>query len=74
MTLSKAKEGIQDRYLQDIKDKGVPVRVVMVNGKELTGKVTGFDTFTILVNTAGVEVMVYKSAVAVIGPSRSEVR
>jgi len=64
----KSKDSIQDRYLQGMKDKGVTVRIVMTNGKQLTGTVIGFDTFTILISAGGVEVMVYKSAVTVIGP------
>jgi len=68
----KSKGSIQDRYLQDMKDKGVTVRIVMTNGKQLTGTVAGFDTFTILISAAGVEIMVYKSAVAVIGPVTPE--
>ncbi len=66
--MPKSKDSIQDRYLQGIKDQGVTVRIVMTNGKQLTGTVVGFDTFTILISAGGVEVMVYKSAVAVIGP------
>ena len=70
--MPKSKDMIQDRYLQGIKDQGVTVRIVMTNGKQLTGTVAGFDTFTILISAGGVEVMVYKSAVAVIGPVGSE--
>ncbi len=70
--MSKDKESIQDRYLQQLSEKRTSVRVVMTNGKQLTGTVAGFDAFTILVSTGGVEVMVYKSAVAVIGPAGSE--
>jgi len=68
----KSKDSIQDRYLQGIKDQSVTVRIVMTNGKQLTGTVVGFDAFTILISAGGVEVMVYKSAVAVIGPVGSE--
>jgi len=42
---------------------------VMVNQQQLVGKIAGFDAFTILISAKGVEIMVYKSAVAVIGPA-----
>jgi host factor-I protein len=71
--LSTSKGNIQGPYLQAAKDKETVVRIVMVNGKQLSGKITGFDTFTILVEISGIEVMVYKSAIAVVGPAAGTV-
>lgn len=52
-----------------MKDEGTVMRIVMVNGKQLSGKLADYDTFTVLVDISGVEVMVYKSAIAVLGPA-----
>lgn len=70
--MTKDKGGIQDQYLKQMQEKGLTVRIVMVNGKELVGTIAGFDAFTVLVSVGGVEVMVYKSGVAVIGPTGSD--
>jgi len=70
--VAKERESIQDKYLREMCDKGTVARVVMVNQQQLVGKIAGFDAFTILVAAKGVQIMVYKSAVAVIGPAPSE--
>ncbi|NLJ35850.1 MAG: RNA chaperone Hfq [candidate division WS1 bacterium] len=67
--MSKPRNSLQDRYLQTMKDEGTVMRIVMVNGKQLSGKLADYDTFTVLVDISGVEVMVYKSAIAVLGPA-----
>jgi host factor-I protein len=70
--VAKGKPGIQDQYLKQMQENGLTVRIVMVNGKELVGTIAGFDAFTVLVSVGDVEVMVYKSAIAVIGPTGSD--
>jgi len=70
--VAKDKESIQDRYLRELRDNGTIARVVMVNQQQLVGKIAGFDAFTILISAKGVEIMVYKSAVAVIGPAPAD--
>jgi len=70
--VARSKGSIQDEYLKRMQEKGVVVRIVMVNAKELVGTIGGFDAFTVLVSVGDVEVMVYKSAIAVIGPTGSD--
>ena len=70
--MAKGKPGIQDQYLKQMQENGLTVRIVMLNSKELVGTIAGFDAFTVLVSVGDVEVMVYKSAIAVIGPTGSD--
>ena len=70
--MAKVKPDLQDQYLKQMQEKSGTVRIVMVNGKELVGTIAGFDAFTVLISVGDVEVMVYKSAVAVIGPTGSD--
>ncbi len=49
-----------------------PVEIVLLGGKSLRGTVEGFDTFTIRLRCKHDEVLVFKSAIAVIGPVRDQ--
>jgi len=44
------------------------VKLVLPNGKELRGTIKACDAFTVILDYSGVELMVYKSAIAVLGP------
>lgn len=64
-----AKVNVQDAYLKTVSEQGEQVRISLVSGKEVRGQVKAFDAFTIIVTTKGIEILVYKSAVAAIGPA-----
>jgi host factor-I protein len=64
-----AKGNVQDAYLKTVSEQGQQVRISLVSGKEVRGQVKAFDAFTIIVTTKGFEILVYKSAVAAIGPA-----
>lgn len=64
-----AKGNVQDAYLKMVSEQGQQVRISLVSGKEVRGQVKAFDAFTIIVTTKGLEILVYKSAVAAIGPA-----
>ena len=44
------------------------MKLVLTNGKELRGQIKGCDAFTVILDYSGVELLVYKSAIAVLGP------
>jgi len=66
------KPQIQDEYLNEMRTKKRPVEIVLLGGKSLRGIVEGFDTFTIKLRCRRDEVLVFKSAIAVIGPVRPQ--
>jgi len=66
--MSADKPNIQDNYLNELRKMQMPAHVLLCNGKELQGIITGFDTFTFTLELEDVEILVYKSAVAVIAP------
>ena len=65
----KEKLSVQDAYLKDMADKEASVRISFMGGKELRGKVKAFDNYTMLVTAKGMDILVYKSAIAAIGPA-----
>jgi host factor-I protein len=62
------KASMQDEYLKKTIANRTPVRVLLVNGKDLRGLIKSCDAFTLILDIGGVELLVYKSAVAVLGP------
>lgn len=64
-----SKASIQDEYLKRVITNRVPVRVLLVTGKDLRGLVKSCDAFTLILDIGeGVELMLYKSAIAAVGP------
>lgn len=68
------KPQVQDDYLNEVRTKKRPVEIVLLEGKTLRGTVVAFDTFTIRLRCKRDEILVFKSAVAVIGPVRNRPR
>ncbi|MGI5818279.1 MAG: RNA chaperone Hfq [Armatimonadota bacterium] len=64
------KPQVQDEYLNEVRTKKRPVEIVLLGGRSLRGVVEAFDTFTIRLRCRSDELLVFKSAIAVIGPIR----
>ena len=62
------KASIQDEYLKHLIAARTPVRVLLVSGKDLRGTIKSCDAFTLILDIGGAELLVYKSAIAVLGP------
>ena len=67
--MSVDKPGIQDEFLNEARKADTPVRILLTSGKDLRGLIRSFDTFTLMLETHGVKLLVYKSAIAAIGPN-----
>ncbi|HCA46327.1 MAG TPA: RNA chaperone Hfq [Armatimonadetes bacterium] len=65
---------VQDEYLNEARLRKRPVEIVLLGGKSLQGIVECFDAFTIKLRCRRDEVLVFKSAIAVIGPVRARSR
>jgi RNA chaperone Hfq len=66
------KPQVQDAYLNEVRTNKRPVEIVLLGGKSLKGIVEAFDTFTIKLRCRNEDLLVFKSAIAVIGPVRSQ--
>jgi host factor-I protein len=66
--MSKGKGNIQDEYLNQMRTSQALVKVLLTTGRELQGRIKAFDNFTILLLTPSTEVLLYKSAIAGLGP------
>lgn len=59
---------LQDKILNQVRKKDVPVVIYLMNGFQLTGEVIGFDNFTIILKTEEKEQLIYKHAISTIEP------
>lgn len=64
----RGKGNIQDEFLNQLRVAGTLVKVLLMSGRELRGTIKAFDAFTILVQCDGKDVLLYKSAIAALGP------
>lgn len=60
----------QDSFLTQARKGRVSLVVFLVNGFQLRGILTGFDSFVILLQTDGKQQMIYKHAVSTIVPEQ----
>ena len=64
--MSTEKVNIQDNFLNDLRKQEKQARILLSNGKEIRGIVKAFDPFTVRVELKDTELLVYKSAIAII--------
>jgi len=68
--MSKTQINLQDAFLNQVRKENVPVTVFLVNGFQLKGVVRGFDSFTVILESEGRQMMVYKHAISTVSPGR----
>jgi len=60
---------LQDIFLNSVRSTKQFVTVFLVNGFQMRGLVTGFDSFTVVLDTEGKQQLIYKHAISTIVPS-----
>ena len=61
---------LQDAILKEVRRDKVPVTIFLMNGFQLRGIITGFDSFVVLLVTDGKQQMIYKHAISTLVPIR----
>ena len=61
---------LQDAILKEVRRDKVPVTLFLMNGFQLRGIVTGFDSFVVVLVTDGKQQMIYKQAISTLAPIR----
>jgi len=62
---------LQEVFLNQVRRGKTAVTVFLVNGFQIRGFVTGFDNFTVILDTDGRQQLVYKHAISTIQPARA---
>lgn len=66
----KKNANLQDLFLLSARRERVSVTVFLVNGFQMRGVVTGFDSFVVMLESDGKQQMLYKHAISTIVPLR----
>ena len=61
---------LQDAILNEVCRDKVPVTLFLMNGFQLRGTITGFDSFVVVLVTDGKQQMIYKHAISTLAPIR----
>ena len=61
---------LQDAILKEVRRDKVPVTLFLMNGFQLRGIVTGFDSFVVVLVSDGKQQMIYKHAISTLAPIR----
>lgn len=67
--MNKTNNNLQDIFLNGARKNRIPVTIHLVNGSDINGKVTGFDSYTVVLNSEGKQKLVYKHAISTISPA-----
>lgn len=59
---------IQDKFLNQVRKEGIAVTIHLVNGFQIRGLVKAFDNFTMVIDSDGKQMVIYKHAVSTITP------
>lgn len=68
--MNKTTSNLQDIFLNGARKSRMGVIIHLVNGFQLKGVVRGFDNFTVVLDSDGKQMLVYKHAITTITPSR----
>lgn len=63
-------QNLQDIFLNTVRKQKISLTIFLVNGVKLTGVVTSFDNFCVLLRRDGHSQLVYKHAISTIMPSQ----
>ena len=62
---------LQDAILNEVRKDRIPVTLFLMNGFQLRGIITGFDSFVVVLVTDGKQQMIYKHAISTLAPIRT---
>jgi host factor-I protein len=68
-TMAEKSQNLQDLFLNSVRKQKNSLTIFLVNGVKLTGVVTSFDNFCVLLRRDGHSQLVYKHAISTIMPS-----
>ena len=61
---------LQDAILKEVRRDRVPVTLFLMNGFQLRGIITGYDSFVVVLVTEARQQMIYKHAISTLAPMK----
>ncbi len=60
-------QNLQDEFLYSLRKERQTITVYLMNGYKLSGKIKGFDRFTVVLDNNGQDIMIFKHSISTIG-------
>lgn len=64
-------QNLQEGFLNRARTERVGVTVFLVNGFQMRGTITGFDSFIVVLESEGRQQVIYKHAISTIAPAQT---
>ena len=61
---------LQEAILKECRKEHVPITLFLMNGFQLRGIITGYDSFVVVLVTDGKQQMIYKHAISTLAPMK----
>jgi host factor-I protein len=61
---------LQQAILEEVRRDKIPVTLFLMNGFQLRGVITGFDSHVVVLVTDGKQQMIYKHAISTLAPMK----
>lgn len=68
--MAKQANNLQDIFLNNARKNKISVTIYLMNGFQLKGYVKGFDSFTVVLDCEGKQMLVYKHAITTVTPTK----
>ena len=62
---------LQDVFLNQVRKEKQAITIFLLSGFQIKGLVTGFDNYTVVLDSDGKQELIYKHAISTIIPSRA---
>ena len=67
--MAERSQNLQDLFLNTVRKQKISLTIFLINGVKLTGVVTSFDNFCVLLRRDGHSQLVYKHAISTVQPN-----
>lgn len=67
--MSRSQANLQDAFLNQVRKDSTPVTIFLMNGVQIKGLIKGFDSFTVIIQNEGRQMLIYKHALSTIVPA-----
>jgi len=61
---------LQEAILREVRRDKIPVTLFLMNGFQLRGTITGYDSFVVVLVSDGKQQMIYKHAISTLAPMK----
>ncbi len=68
--MNKTSNNLQDIFLNSARKNKIQLIIYLTNGFQIKGIVKGFDSFTVVLDNDGKQMLIYKHAISTISPMK----